>query len=96
MVDRTFRSFVSSVKADRKEDNRKRPGAGAAEVFARPEVESRPESCPLFLRNTSKAGLFDKVGTDPAPGARPIPLPEGFSGVGVGHGAPEKCMENLL
>jgi len=96
MVDRTFVSFGLSLKADKKEDNHRKPGAGAAEVFARPRVESRPESCPLFLRNTSKAGLFDKVGTDPAPGACPIPLPEGFSGVGVGHGAREKCMENFL
>ena len=64
--------------------------------FRRPGVESRPESCPLILRTTHEEGLLHKVGTYPAPGALPIPLPEGFSGVGVGHGAREKCMENLL
>ena len=94
MANRAFPFFGSSLKADKKEDNHRKPGAGAAGVFALSGSNRGLNLVPFFcVRQPGRA--FDKVGTYPASGRPPysrFPMDFQKSGSVTGRG---KCMEDL-
>jgi hypothetical protein len=95
MAERAFHSFGSSLKADKKEDNHKKPREAAA-VFARAGSNRGLNLVPSFCVTQRGPGRSIRWELNQGRGARPFSLSRRIFRSGGCERRREKCREDLL